>query len=244
MIMPQSMPGSLYEHMVKTIAPYGISGFLWYQGESDDETPGMNVFYKDMLSGLISDWRTLWGDDTLPFMVVQLPGFEKWMDNNRPNEFPIIRQCQQAVVDTVKNTYLCSISDAGEQLDIHPKNKKVVGGRLALLARKYAYGEEILADAPRMESVTRKKNVITITWKNAGDGIVVKGDKVEGLHVFAGEEEKAYSFTVAENKLVLQMEQVEDEPLQVKFARTSWYQVNLYNSAGIPAIPFETNGDI
>ena len=95
-----------------------------------------------------------------------------------------------------------------------------------------------------MESVTRKKNIVTITWNNAGDGIVVKGNKVEGLHVFAGEEEKAYSFTVAENKLVLQMEQVEDEPLQVKFARTSWYQVNLYNSAGIPAIPFETDGDI
>ena len=244
MIMPQSIPGSLYEHMVKTIAPYGISGFLWYQGESDDETPGMNVFYKDMLSGLISDWRTLWGDDTLPFMVVQLPGFEKWMDNNRSNEFPIIRQCQQAVVDTVKNTYLCSISDAGEQLDIHPKNKKVVGERLALLARKYAYGEEILADAPRMESVTRKKNVITITWKNAGDGIVVKGNKVEGLHVFAGEEEKAYTFAIEGNKLILNVEQAEEEPLQVKFARTSWYQVNLYNSAGIPAIPFETNGDI
>ena len=244
MIMPQSMPGSLYEHMVKTIAPYGISGFLWYQGESDDDTPGMNVFYKGMLSGLISDWRTLWGNDTLPFMVVQLPGFEKWMDNDRKNEYPIIRQCQQDTADTVANVHLCSISDAGEQIDIHPKNKKVVGERLALLARKYAYGEEILADAPRMESVTRKKNVITITWKNAGDGIVVKGDKVEGLHVFAGEEEKAYTFTVAENKLVLQMEQVEDEPLQVKFARTSWYQVNLYNSVGIPAIPFETDGDI
>ena len=243
-MMPQSIPGSLYEHMVKTIAPYGISGFLWYQGESDDETPGMNVFYKDMLSGLISDWRTLWGDDTLPFMVVQLPGFEKWMDNDRKNEYPIIRQCQQDTADTVANVHLCSISDAGEQIDIHPKNKKVVGERMALLARKYAYGEDILADAPRMESVARKKNIVTITWNNAGDGIVVKGDKVEGLHVFAGEEEKAYSFTVEGNKLVLQMEQVEDEPLQVKFARTSWYQVNLYNSVGIPAIPFETDGDI
>ena len=243
-MMPQSIPGSLYEHMVKTIAPYGISGFLWYQGESDDETPGMNVFYKDMLSGLISDWRTLWGDDTLPFMVVQLPGFEKWMDNDRKNEYPIIRQCQQDTADTVANVHLCSISDAGEQIDIHPKNKKVVGERMALLARKYASGEDILADAPRMESVARKKNIVTITWNNAGDGIVVKGDKVEGLHVFAGEEEKAYSFTVEGNKLVLQMEQVEDEPLEVKFARTSWYQVNLYNSVGIPAIPFETDGDI
>ena len=53
----------------------------------------------------------------------------------------------------------------------------MVGERLALLARKYAYGEDILADAPRMESVARKKNIVTITWNNAGDGIVVKGDR-------------------------------------------------------------------
>ena len=238
-MMPQSIPGSLYEHMVKTIAPYGIRGFLWYQGESDDDTPGMNVYYKDMLSGLISDWRALWKDDTLPFLIVQLPGFEKWMDNNRPNEYPIIRQCQQSVVDTVENTYLCSISDAGEQLDIHPKNKKVVGERLALLARKHVYDEEILADAPRMESVTCEKNVVTITWANAGEGIKVKGDVIECLHVFAGEEEKAYTFATEGNKLILNVEQAEEEPLKVKFAKTSWYLVNVYNSADIPAIPFE-----
>ena len=238
-IMPQSIPGSLYEHMVKTIAPYGIHGFLWYQGESDDDHPGMNVFYKDMLSGLISDWRALWKDDALPFLIVQLPGFEKWMDNNRPNEYPIIRQCQQSVVDTVENTYLCSISDAGEQLDIHPKNKKVVGERLALLARKHVYDEDILADAPRVESVTCEKNVVTITWANAGDGIKVKGDVIECLHVFAGEEEKAYTFATEGKKLILNVEQAEEEPLKVKFAKTSWYLVNVYNSADIPAIPFE-----
>lgn len=239
MIMPQNMPGSLYEHMVKTIAPYGISGFLWYQGESDDETPGMNVLYKNMLTGLISDWRALWKDETLPFLIVQLPGFEKWLDNDRPNEYTVIRQCQQDVADTVENAYLCSISDVGEQLDIHPKDKKTVGERLALLARKYAYSEDILADAPRMEKVVREGEKVTITWANAGTGIEVKGDTVEGLHVFAEEEEKAYSFTVEENKLILQIEQVEDEPLQVNFARTPWYKVNLYNSAGIPAVPFE-----
>lgn len=239
MLMPQSIPGSLYEHMVKTIAPYGIRGFLWYQGESDDDTPGMNVYYKNMLSGLISDWRTLWKDDTLPFMIVQLPGFGTWMDNDRPNEYPIIRQCQQETADTVANVHLCSISDAGEQLDIHPKNKKVVGERLALLARKYAYGEDILADAPRMESVTREKNVVMITWTNAGDGIKAEGDVIECLHVFAGEEEKAYTFAAEGNKLILNVEQAVEDSLKVKFAKTSWYLVNLYNSAGIPAIPFE-----
>ena len=238
-LMPQNIPGSLYEHMVKTVAPYGMNGVLWYQGESDDDHPGMNVLYKDMLSGLISDWRALWKDDTLQFLIVQLPGFEKWMDNNRPNEYPIIRQCQQETADTVENVHLCSISDAGEQLDIHPKNKKVVGERLALLARKYAYGEDILADAPRMESVTREKNVVTITWTNAGEEIKVKGDVIECLHVFAGEEEKAYTFATEGNKLILNVEQAEEELLKVKFAKTSWYLVNVYNSADIPAIPFQ-----
>lgn len=240
MMMPQSIPGSLYEHMVKTIAPYGIRGFLWYQGESDDETPGMNVHYKDMLSGVISDWRTLWREETLPFLIVQLPGFGTWMDNNRKNDYPVIRKCQQDVADIVPGAYLCSISDAGEELDIHPKNKKVVGERLALLARKYAYGEEILADAPRMRSVDREKNIVTITWENAGDGIEVKGDTIDCLHVFAGTEEKRYTFTTTGDKLILDVEQAGDEKLQVKFARTSWYLVNVYNSAGIPAIPFET----
>lgn len=61
---------------------------------------------------------------------------------------------------------------------------------MALLARKHVYDEEILADAPCMESVTCEKNVVTITWANAGDGIKVKGDVIECLHVFAGEEEK------------------------------------------------------
>ncbi len=237
--MPQSIPGSLYEHMVKTIAPYGIRGFLWYQGESDDETPGMNVYYKDMLSGIISDWRTLWGDETLPFLIVQLPGFGTWMDNCRVNGYPVIRQCQQEVADTVNDAYLCSISDVGEEFDIHPKDKKTVGERLALLARKYVYEEDILADAPRMQSVVRRGNIVTITWKNAGEGITVNGDAVKGLHVYADKEEKGYTFETEIKRLILKLKVDGESRLRIAFARTPWYQVNLYNSSGIPAIPFE-----
>lgn len=172
MLQPQAIPGSLYEHMVKQAAPYSVRGVLWYQGESDD-VPGRNKLYKDMLAGLISDWRILWGDETISFLIVQLPGFEKWMMNATKNQYSIIRSCQQYVTDTVKNTYLCSISDLGEEMDIHPKNKKDVGNRLALLARGHVYGEAL------------------------------------------------------------------EEQVNIQFAQTSWYIVNLYNQAGIPAIPFE-----
>ena len=64
-----------------------------------------------------------------------------------------------------------------------------------------------------------RKNVVTITWANAGEGIKVKGDVIECLHVFAGEEEKAYTFATEGKKLILNVEQAEEEPLKVKFAK-------------------------
>lgn len=118
---PQSIPGTLYEHMVKTIAPFPVRGVLWYQGESDDNG-GNGGHYARTLAALVEDWRGLWKDE-LPFLIVQLPGWESWF--GYVNEgFHIIRQCQQEAADADVNIHLCSISDAGERLDIHPKDKK------------------------------------------------------------------------------------------------------------------------
>ena len=78
-LLVHHIPGALYEHMVKPTAPFAIRGFLWYQGESDDEA-GRAHLYERMLTGLIGDWRRLWGDETLPFLIVQLPGFERWLE--------------------------------------------------------------------------------------------------------------------------------------------------------------------
>ncbi len=247
MMQPQSIPGCLYEHMLKTVAPYAIRGFLWYQGESDDDVPGMNVLYKDMLTGLIGDWRALW-QENLPFLFVQLPGFEWWLWNNRKNEYPVIRECQQKVADTVEGAHLCSIADVGEEKDIHPKDKKTVGERLALLARHYVYGEDILCDAPVAKEAVRDGKRITVTFVNAGKGLHIKGDSLSALKVLAqdvktafdkSEEELAFTAETEGNHLVITLNEDTDKPVKVAFARTSWYLVNLYNEADIPAIPFE-----
>lgn len=238
MLQPQNIPGSLYEHMLKTIAPYTIRGFLWYQGESDD-VPGKNILYRDMLAGLIADWRELWDEAALPFLVVQLPGFDRWLLDTESNHYPIIRACQEQVADFVQNVYLCSISDVGEEKDIHPKNKKTVGERLALLARGHVYQEDILCDAPRAVSAERNGREITITFDNAGGGIQVAGDVVDALKLYASGKELPYDFRVENNTLIVTISRDAAEKISVAFARTPWFAVNLYNRAGIPAIPFE-----
>lgn len=237
MVQPQSFPGCLYEHMLKTVAPFSIRGFLWYQGESDDDVPGLNVLYKDMLTGLIADWRALWQEE-LPFLFVQLPGYETWLMNTAQNHYPVIRQCQQEVADTVKGAYLCSISDVGEEFDIHPKDKKTVGIRLSLLARHYVYGEDLLCDAPRAESVKRDGNKIEIMFAHAGKGLVIEGEKLNAMQVEAEGKEIAFTAKTDGSRLILMLSRTVEEKLKVSFAKTSWYQVNLYNEAHIAAVPF------
>ncbi len=286
---PQSVPGSLWEHMVQAAAPFPVRGVLWYQGEGDDEF-GLPEHYAVMLTGLIGDWRRLWKDESMPFLIVQIPGFSSWLLDPPGNNLTEIRRCQETVCDTVPDTWLCSAGDAGAETDAHPKDKTAIGHRLALLARNHIYGENILSDAPRVigaevETIadsaaeeTPGKNIpgdnskknklrIIVTFSNAGDGLHIEGDRVNALEISDGEIDYDFEAAAEGDRLILTIaESVSsmndvyaghsadsaknghtagsgnsggfEQQLTVSFAQTSWYCVNLYNSAGIPAIPF------
>ncbi len=230
---PQSIPGCLYEHMVKTIASFTVRGVLWYQGESDDDLDRQEL-YEEMLKAVIGDWRDLWKDETLPFLIVQLPGWERWLDMVNKN-YPIIRRCQEAVVNSDENCFLCSISDAGEQMDIHPKNKKVVGHRLALLALGHIYGRDILCDAPVVDKIQRDSNEIRLKFAHAEGGLHVEGESIHGLQIVP---EMDFQTAIEGDTLVITLEKDLPDSVKINFAQEKWYRVNLYNESNIPAIPF------
>lgn len=119
---------------------------------------------------------------------------------------------------------------------------------MSLLARHYIYGEDILCNAPVAKEVVRDGNMITITFANAGKGLYISGDNISALNVTVlGEKtifetqdnEMAFTAKTEGKQLLITLEQNTDKKIKVAFARTSWYLVNLYNEAGIPAIPFE-----
>lgn len=234
---PNRAPGSLYKHMVLRIAPYTVRGVLWYQGESDDEIDGTQYRYKEALKAIIHDWRVAFQSPELPFFIVQLPGFKYWM-GCACHDFPKLRSCQQEVVAEDDFAYLCSISDAGEEYDIHPKDKRTPGLRLASLALRHLYHMDILADAPIPSSVKRDGNRIEIKFENTGDGLQIQGENVTALHVYCMEEEVPHFASVCGDNLILQVDCDEKAPLVIEFAKTCWYMVNLYNSGFVPAIPF------
>ena len=155
------------------------------------------------------------------------------------DDYPILRSAQQSVSEKVENVYLCSISDLGEQYDIHPKNKKDVGIRLALLALKYLYGKPILADAPKFTSAKKSGNEIRLLFEHAGSSLQVNGGHINALTVAIHGNPVHYDYRIHENEVILSIPNAAKNEVQISFARTKWYQVNLKNEAGLPAIPFE-----
>lgn len=236
-LCPQNIPGGLYKYMLQTIAGFANRGVIWYQGESDDDIEGGQKIYGKMLGALIQDWRELWGDE-LPFLIVQLPGWERWLDNVN-NDYRTIRKEQERVTEQIANTYLCSIGDVGEQFDIHPKDKKTVGTRLAKLALGHIYGKRIMCDAPRLFEGKRQGNSIVLTFNYTGAGLKIKGNKINALDITANGNVIDSEVSISYNKIIVQFNKIPNDPVKISFAQNAWYQINLYNSAGIPAIPFE-----
>lgn len=236
-IEPKNKPGILFRNMVEKTAPYTVRGIIWYQGESDDEEKGLQSLYGDMIEGLIGDWRDVWQDQELPFFQVQLPGWSRWMMLSN-HDYAAIRRGQEVVTKRLRNVYMASISDIGEELDIHPKDKKTVGHRLAGLARHYVYGEDILCEAPRPQYAKREGNTVVVTFQYAGNGLKLVGKGILALEVVQDGNRVPYTAEIEHDKLILSLKTDAQAAVALKFAQGKWYQVNLYNSEDIPTIPF------
>ena len=128
-------PAGLYETMLRRITPYPLRGVLYYQGESDDHRPHS---YKILLSSLISQWRRDFEDDTLPFLLVQLP-MHRYLGDAPSDSFAVIRKAQEQVWREDAHVGLAVAIDLGEYNNIHPTHKKEIGHRLFLQSMSIVY---------------------------------------------------------------------------------------------------------
>lgn len=228
----EQRPGGLYETMLKKLVPYGIRGVIWYQGETDgDFHPEA---YQEVFSAMIKDWRALWREE-LPFLFVQLAPFGEWMAC-KGNTYGIVRSCQEAVSKTVPGTWMATTGDVGMEWDIHPKNKRPVGERLALLARGHVYKETLLCDPPEAVSAERNGKEVIVKFLHA-DGLFLKGDALQAMQA-VNKDGTLLPVTQAEvqkDRLILHGA---EEVAELLFGETDYYEVNLYNEAQIPAKPF------
>jgi len=230
-------PGALFTYMVLPIAGFAARGVLWYQGESDDELDGTQWRHEEALRTVISDWRDAWQRPDLPFLVVQIPGFGEWMGLG-PHDYVTIRECQQKVADEDGHVWLCSISDMGDKHDIHPKEKKPIGERLALLAMNHLLDMPVPADAPRCTGAERKGSFVILHFENSAGGMIIAGAECNALEVLCDGSPLPFRAAARGDSLIIMLDGNPSGPIEVRFAQSNWFRTNLYNGAEIPALPF------
>ncbi len=227
-------PIQLFNGMIAPVTPYAIRGALWYQGENN---AGKNDgdLYRRLLETLIHDWRQQWGTGNFPFLWVQLPHF---IMKGNESGWPEVQEAMRNTLE-IANTGMAISQDAGEANDIHPTDKLPVAKRLALTARKVAYGENILASGPIFRQATREANVLRLWFDHAGDGMRTNNNAaVEGM-LIAGRNGKYVTADVKIDGATLLVSSSEvPHPLSVRYAWGGTVVGNLANSIQIPASPF------
>lgn len=227
----QNQFSAMYECMLSPIMPYGIRGFIWYQGESNVQNFSD---YTSLLSGLIDDWRSVWGSK-LPFYFAQIAPYV--YDDGQKSQG--LREAQRKVLDQVDRTGMAVLVDIGEELDIHPENKKDVGERLSLHALKNEYGRDIITSGPLYNGHISRDSHIDVFFDYAEDGLISKGD-LRGFEV-AGSDGVFYqaNATISKNSIRVFSKEV-SEPLHVRYGWENWFVGTLFNSYGLPASSFSS----
>ncbi|ACE83348.1 sialate O-acetylesterase [Cellvibrio japonicus] len=254
-------PASLFNAKLAPALPMAIKGVIWYQGESNvDRADAQGVHrqpggqcaepscavstseYRYLFADLIRDWRRQFNQGDFPFLFVQLASFLPARDEPTESKWAQLREAQRHTLE-LPNTAMAVAIDAGEWNDIHPQDKKTVGERLALGALKVAYGKKLIASGPALDSVSAKGNKVVLRFSEVGRGLKVQGGGALKHIALAGPDKRFVwaRAQVKKDQIIVWADGI-DEPHWVRYAWADNPEgANLYNSAGLPASPFEAS---
>lgn len=222
-------PGFLWSCGLEPLAPFPLTGLLWYQGESNAEEPDQVPAYAPLFREWIDACRTAFGART-PFLFVQLPGM------NRPH-WPAFREMQRRVIDPASGIDAVVTIDLGSRTDVHPRDKEPVGQRLAGLAR-YHIDHTTTADrSPFPRRALGEGSIIRVEFEDGQqlmtrDGLPVRGFERLGTDgVFRATSARIEGATLC----------IDGPAERIRYAWTPFPDppVNLVNQSGLPASPFE-----
>ena len=226
----------LYNGMIAPLIPFAIRGAVWYQGEAN---VGRAAQYQVLLPTMIHDWRAQWGEGDFPFGLVQIAPFDYGGDGSFEAE---LWEAQLKTVQKVPNTGIALTMDSNELEEIHPKNKQMVGHRLALWALGKVYDRPIVHCGPIYKSMKIEGEKIRITFDYVGGGLVSRDGKPLSDFMIAGADKRFIPATAdIDGSTVVVLSDEVPEPVAVRFAFRGTSQPNLANKEGLPAAPFRTD---
>ena len=237
----QNLPTTLYNAVLYPLAPYALSGIVWYQGESNTGNPAP---YGGYLKKLIGGWRSLWKDSTLPFCVVQLANYDGRQQTAYPR--PItpqltptnsgwaqLRETQRLATIGDKYAETACLIDLGETVDIHPLRKKEAAERVALCMDRLVYGKSVALSPQPVGSRVDGSEVVVLFDQPMREGVAYEVE-------VAGADKHFVNVEATVKGAEVRFQSSVEQPVWVRYAwKDNPTRANIYNKKGMPAMPFE-----
>ena len=186
------------------------------------------------LPAVIGEWRDGFtspvADGAFPFYIVQLAAYRDTHEKPMESGWAAMRWAQTQIGQSVTNSGTVVALDVGDHGDIHPKNKRAVGERLAALALAQTYGRTdqklspVPADETALASGKSMELRIRFVDPTSGKPAALKPGSVKGFQVSKDGKTFDWAKATAEG---------------VRYAWDDYPDCDLVSADGMPVGPFE-----
>ena len=226
----QNLPTTLYNAVLYPLAPYALSGVVWYQGESNAGNPAP---YGDYLKKLMGCWRDRWNDQQMPFVIVQLANYMAPSEQPQNSGWAQLREQQRLTAKNDQRAEMACIIDLGETVDIHPLRKKEVAERIGLCFDRLVFGKTVALSPEVVSSEIQGTNVVLTFNQPLQDGELFEVE-------LAGSDRRFQNATATASGTKVTISSNIEHPKYVRYAwKDNPLRANARSLTGLPVSPFE-----
>lgn len=235
-------PSLAHNAMLAPLAGLSLRGVLWYQGESNVTRAER---YGATFGRLIDDWRQHFGQPALPFLFVQLAPFgAPRPDPSQPSGWAALREAQASVLSRPGTGMAVTLDLGDADGDLHPKDKRNVGLRLAALALALDDPQRPRASGPALARLQRLGTALVAEFDTQGLGLSLRSApsapaELLGFELAAADGPFRSAQARIDGNRVIVSHPLVAEPMALRYAwADNPVQANLVDGSGLPAAPF------
>ncbi|MDD6483075.1 MAG: sialate O-acetylesterase [Clostridiales bacterium] len=250
----KSSQSTYFYSRISPVRDMSFAAAVWYQGEGN--TWYVNNNYEKAMVSLINNWREVFGDENLPFVVVQLPtaNFAKIYNSGRIGVG--VRAGQWNVSERLDNVKTVVSIDTGNTNDVHPQDKQPIADRAAAFVSDFINETDSQIDSPSFAGMTREGDTLVLRFKNTGGALsTTDGEAPRGFEI--RDDNGVYSdaqVNISGDKIEINVTGIENPQVRYAWSDTPGVDralvetqtaapaaVNLVNVKSLPMAPFKTD---
>ena len=238
---PADRAGMVFNRMLSTVIGYSVKGMIWYQGEADI----FNIpFYVKKFPHMLADIRERWKQPDMPCIIVQLPNYAERDDEPRESLWAEFREAQTKLADSITNTYMIVTVDTAlnEHVGLHPRDKAVIGERLALMAKAIDARTVSSIEGPPFVSMSVEAQS-AVVYFDCRENRLASIEQVSGFAIAGADEHFYWAHALISDdgcSVRVWSPQV-THPCAVRYAWSDNPDANLYSYSRLPVEPFRTD---